>query len=674
MYLLTRIKSELFHAARGALLLSASVASLFDIALMVLTPGWSDPFYPPYVDLVNAAAYVPGYVPLVHSLSARGEMAPFLAMLLSLLPWSLMLTLLRATQHIKRAAASAGVRSASLVTPPASKTGIQIGPRLILPRSIEPLHVLALGGTGAGKSQVIRVAALAARRDGCPAVVPAVEAGLFESLYDPSCDTILCPYDTRGVMWSPLREIEYATDAAFLAAALIAEGSTGNAEEWRGYGRQLLSAFFLRAWEGSGSLGDVLAMFESPPAALMPLLAGTAAATMAREEAGRMLDSALSTASSAASALRDTENPETLTADTGWSITEWTRDQVERADKSERGGFLWILLPDRIRENMMPLATAAITIAARTILSSRENQDRRFYLFLDELDSLLPIAAISSALTRGRKYGLRCFVGVQSVSQLQQGNKYGIQGGQTLLSCLSSQVLFRTSDVESGEYVSKLIGDRHITRQTTSHSTSSGGGTPGSPGSSSTSTSESHTIERAVLPSEVAGLKNLRAYVRIAERASNVALTDIIYQKLPEAKHQYFEPQESVRRKPVTAAPAAPEPQAPAPGATSDPFTPAGIARSIAISAGALHGCSKCGQVFVGPSQAEEAYKVGNIRFTAGEFGKIFATRRAMTDAIQAAITSAPAGCACKEQAAQPVPVAVPTARQEAGKGKEFFS
>jgi len=578
MYLLTRIKSELLHALRGALLLSAAIAGLFDIAVMALTPGWSDPFYPPYVDLLNAAAYVPGYTPLVHALASRGEMAPFLAMFLSLLPWCLMLTMLRATQHIKRAAASAGVPSASLVPPPASKTGIQIGPRLILPRAIEPLHVLALGGTGAGKTQVIRAAALAARRDGCPAVVPAVEAALFESLYDPECDTILCPYDSRGVTWSPLREIEYATDAAFLAAALIAEGSTGNAEEWRNYGRQLLSAFFLRAWEGNGSLGDVLAMFESPPAALMPLLAGTAAATMAREEAGRMLDSALSTASSAASALRDTENPELLTADAGWSVTEWTRDQVDRADRGEKGGFLWILLPDRIRENMMPLATAAITIAARTILSSKENQDRRFYLFLDELDSLPPIAAISSALTRGRKYGLRCFVGIQSVSQIQHGNKYGIQGGQTLLSCLSSQVLFRTSDAESGEYVSKLIGDRHVTRQTTSHSESSGGGTPGSPGSSSTSTSESHTIERAVLPSEVAGLPDLKAYVRVSGRASRVMLSEIIYQKLPPAQHTYFEPRASVRRKPtapvapVPAAPEAPapEPTAPAPGASAE--------------------------------------------------------------------------------------------------------
>ena len=51
----------------------------------------------------------------------------------------------------------------------------------------------------------------------------------------------------------------------------------------------------------------------------------------------------------------------------------------------------------------------------------------------------------------------------------------------------------------------------------------------GQGGGSSTSTSEQHAIEHAVLPSEIAGLPDLKAYVRIAGRASNVVLARIDY-------------------------------------------------------------------------------------------------------------------------------------------------
>ena len=422
-------------------------------------------------------------------------------------------------------------------------TGLQIGPRVILPRVVEQLHVLAIGGTGAGKSQIIRAAALAARADGCPAIIPAVESALFESMYDPSVDSVLCPYDIRGVQWSPLREIEIAPDAAFLAESLIAPGGSGSAEEWRAYGRQLLTAFFAKAWQSRGSLADVLEMFDLPDEALARLLAGTAGSVMAREGAERMLSSALATASSAAEALRaDPDIASTLTAKSGWSITRWTREQIEKADKGERCGFLWILLPDRARAAMMPLATAAITIATRTLLSSSENESRRFYLLLDELGSLPAVAAIAESLARGRKYGLRAFVGLQSIAQVQDQKRYGREGAAALLACLSSQVLFRTADAESAEYSSKLIGERHITRMHESHSRTEGGGAHGMGGTSSTSRSEHHSVERAVLASEIAGLPNLKAYVRIAGQTSRVLLSDILYQKLPSAQHEYFIP------------------------------------------------------------------------------------------------------------------------------------
>ncbi len=369
-----------------------------------------------------------------------------------------------------------------------------------------------------------------------------------------------------------MREIEIAPDAQFLAEALIEPSSSASGEEWRGYGRQLLSAFFLDAWRKKGSLADVLASFELPDEVLAGILKGTAGAVMGREGAERMLSSALATASSASEALR--ANPDDapgLTAKNGWSITSWTREQIAKADRGERCGFLWILLPDRARAAMMPLASAAITIAVRTVLSSSELESRRFYLLLDELGSLPSMGAIAEALARGRKYGLRAFVGLQSIAQIQDSKKYGVHGAASLLACLSSQMLFRPSDAESAEYSSRLIGDRHFTRTHESRSQSSGGGQFGSGGTSSTSTSEQHTIERAVLPSEVAGLKNLRAYVRIAQQSSKVSLSEISYQELPEAEHEYFIPVPQDDAGEVAAQIPAHEKETPAPVAVAEP-------------------------------------------------------------------------------------------------------
>ena len=570
--------TRIFNIIRRAALFSFCVGGVFEIMYLLTA------VFPSIKSITRLVAKNTPFSSQLFTLFAphAGLLAPWLVIWVIWLIPMLLVSLLVESLFRKRASRS----TAAAPTSPRKSVGLQIGPRVMLPRNVEQLHVLAVGGTGAGKSQIIRAAALAARADGCPAIIPAVEAALFESMYDPTVDSVLCPYDVRGVQWSPLREIEIAPDAAFLAESLIAPGGSGNSEEWRAYGRQLLTAFFSTAWRNQGSLADVLMMFDLPDEPLARMLRGTAGSVMAREGAERMLSSALATASSAAEALRaDIDIAATLTSKSGWSITKWTREQIAKTDRGERCGFLWILLPDRARAAMMPLASAAITIATRTLLSSSENEARRFYLLLDELGSLPAIAAIAESLARGRKYGLRAFIGLQSIAQVQDSKRYGREGAAALLACLSSQVLFRTADAESAEYSSKLIGEKHVTRTQESHSTSNGGGMYGTGGTSSTSTSEHHSIERAVLASEIAGLPNLKAYVRIAGQTSRVMLSDILYRKLPAAQHEYFIPipqDEGAPAQPASPVPAhAPaqateqaSEQAPSPAQASTPRVP----------------------------------------------------------------------------------------------------
>ncbi|HGG8930515.1 hypothetical protein INF61_16125 [Enterobacter cloacae complex sp. P18RS] len=65
------------------------------------------------------------------------------------------------------------------------------------------------------------------------------------------------------------------------------------------------------------------------------------------------------------------------------------------------------------------------------------------------------------------------------------------------------------------------------------------------------------------------------------------------------------------------------------------------VATDIAISAGVLERCERCdATVYQGSEDIEEAYKLGNTKFSKGEFGNLFSSRREMTDAIKAAVES----------------------------------
>ncbi len=408
--------------------------------------------------------------------------------------------------------------------------GVRIGPRVVIPDSVLPQHILCVGGTGAGKSQVLRAAALHARKIGAPAIIPAVEDSLFQALYDPDKDTILCPWDARSVDWSPLAEVQNVdTDPALLASCLIKKAN-GESETWAAYARVLLSAMIKRTVEEGGSMADLLRLFKDE-AALAAAMEDMAGESLLREGNERMMGSVIGTADAGATILRDVARD--LTAAEGWSVRRWVDEQVRLADSGKPAGFLWILLGETVRDKMEPIVTVTLAIATRALLSSSERPSRRFFMLVDEVSTFPALPSFQSALARGRKYGLSVWFGLQGISQMQE--TYGPHGAASLLACLSSQILFRTADAESGKWASDLIGTRHLTRTSTSKSTSESNAM-GQGGSNSTSTSEQHAIEHAVLPSEIAGLPDLRAYVRISGRASNVLLTQISYIPL-EAVH-----------------------------------------------------------------------------------------------------------------------------------------
>jgi type IV secretory pathway TraG/TraD family ATPase VirD4 len=176
-----------------------------------------------------------------------------------------------------------------------------------------------------------------------------------------------------------------------------------------------------------------------------------------------------------------------------WSIRRHVR---------EGKGWLWLPYREDQATALRPLLAAWLGEAVSAMLSLHPDLARRHWLLLDEVASLGRVQGLSDALTKGRKYGLCAILGLQSVSQLRV--TYGEHGAQTLLSCLSSQLILRANDPETADYASRHLGDCEVVRESASS------------GKHGNTTTKQHHVERLVLASEIQGLRNRKGYLRFA--------------------------------------------------------------------------------------------------------------------------------------------------------------
>ena len=285
-----------------------------------------------------------------------------------------------------------------------------------LHRKAESRHILAAGGTGSGKSQTIRAGVKAARSRGQKALVLDISGELLTRLFRPGIDHIIGAFDGRSESWSPLSEMKAEIDAMRQAAALIAVPESGEAKEWALKARSLtelvLIACFRLHLQGQSitnkSLIDFLTIGDA--AELRRIVPHHPALGIFREGNERMLGSVLGVAGTCAQALA-TLDPEAGFG--GWSISEWV------AGGERDGGWLYVPVPADRKDSAFPLASLVAGTVIDSVLSLPEDENRRFWLFVDELGQYPAIADLSRALTLGRKFGLSVVAAVQSISQLR---------------------------------------------------------------------------------------------------------------------------------------------------------------------------------------------------------------------------------------------------------------
>jgi type IV secretory pathway TraG/TraD family ATPase VirD4 len=361
--------------------------------------------------------------------------------------------------------------------------------------SQEPLHLLLAGSTGTGKTTAVAelLDGITARGDRAVIVDP---NGAYASMFFEAGDVILNPYDKRAPGWTPFAEVRKPYDFDKIARSIVPDGRDQDAA-WHFYAQVLISEV-MRALirEGQATTAALVEALTARPAErLAKLVAGTAAAGLFDKDAARAL---ASTRFVVASHLK----PYDALHPGDFSVRNW----VEADDDKSR--HLFVTWREDMTSSLAPLIACWVDIACTATLSLPPDPGRRLWLLLDELPSIGKVGSLEAALTKGRKHGLCAVAGVQSTAQLER--LYGRESAVVLRSCFRNFLALglAKADPDTCETFSRALGEREVDRAVQSK-------TRGASGASQSVTVQ-RVRERVVMPSELAELPDLTAYLCLA--------------------------------------------------------------------------------------------------------------------------------------------------------------
>ena len=377
-----------------------------------------------------------------------------------------------------------------------------------IPLLDETKHFKIIGTTGTGKSTAIRELLTGALRRGDRAVIADPDGGYLQRFYDPDRgDVILNPFDPRAARWDLFAEIILPQDADQLARSFIPDYD-GQDRNWRGYARTYTTAILRQLHRiQERDLGRLYHLLvAASETELRDLVQGTPATRfLGKKEGGKFLESVQAIANQHMGAIEHLARQNEGDAEgNALSVRRWIR---------EGRGVLF--LPYRANEiaSLSNLISAWMRLAIFETLSAPEG-DQRIWFVIDELDALGAIDGLKDALTRLRKFGGRCVLGLQSIAQVR--GSFGEAQSQSIVENCGNTIILRCSASERGgtaEFASRLIGQRQVIRQQRSTSR-----TRGHLFKRTYSISDQIFTDDAVMASEIEQLPDLSGFLKLASQ------------------------------------------------------------------------------------------------------------------------------------------------------------
>jgi type IV secretion system protein VirD4 len=164
-----------------------------------------------------------------------------------------------------------------------------------------------------------------------------------------------------------------------------------------------------------------------------------------------------------------------------WLHSPFVEDHLSQSDFDPKDLVkedvtVYLVLPPKYLSTLSRLLRLWVTTIYGAITECGPQEDRTVLFMLDEAGNLGPMPSLYQAVTLGRGYGVRCWIILQSLSQLK--NLFPKDGEhQTVEAAIDHKIFFGIKDFETAEKVSNYLGTE--TRTVTSHTKSRGSTTSG---------------------------------------------------------------------------------------------------------------------------------------------------------------------------------------------------
>jgi hypothetical protein len=357
---------------------------------------------------------------------------------------------------------------------------------LRIPHDAENKHFLIVGDTGSGKSSIIRQMLFQVEKRGESAIVYDPACEFVKQFYDPHRgDIVLNPLDARMPYWSPSLELRRRAEAKALAVSLYQpEGVTNR--------------FFVEAPQ---KVFAHLLTFLPTPAELVTWMSNPTEIDqrVRRTEYWALIDpraphqreGVLGSLNMTADSFRLLPRQEDTTST--WTATKWAET---------RQGWIFITSRPTLREALRPLISLWIDLLVLRLLNEPDPGQKPVWFVIDELASLQRLPQLHTAITENRKSQNPVVLGFQGRSQLEA--RYG-DDAEAMLSQPATKIFLRTSEPRAAKWVSEAIGEVEIERLRETHYDGSRAGR---------NFALDRQTEPLVLPSEISGLEDLRAFLK----------------------------------------------------------------------------------------------------------------------------------------------------------------
>lgn len=319
-------------------------------------------------------------------------------------------------------------------------------------------HILIVGQSGSGKSNLTIQHLLAIQAAGRRAVVNDFKGDLVERYLRPGTDLILNPLDRRGVGWTIFNDIETQLDLISLVAMLIPLGK-GNDIFWNAAARDVLRGVI--AWCYKFGQRTNRALCEALAGSIRDL-AEMCRATQAGRAGARYLEDPCSKMAEGIIAV--------LTAHTDWlhfapdgdfSLRQWAACPADST--------IFITSLDEAADIMKPYLSLVTEFFAKRFLSLPEivKAETTIYLLLDELGNMHRLPSVKHLLTAGRSKGVVVEVGIQDLAGME--SVYGREDTKTIINNCGSKMIMNLGESEAAELCSELCGDEDCWQFSTSY-------------------------------------------------------------------------------------------------------------------------------------------------------------------------------------------------------------